>query len=437
VRVTGKNGAGSKMKRHLLINWAGVNSGDDYLCEVILSHVMTREKITIIRMLSERPVFALGKEIQSSAWGPLFSALDSLKDFGRVYSELQLADRILLGGGDVIRPEFLSMLPLLLAVILNKNVSLVGVGIVAPEKLIWRVIYRIALNAVDVALVRDERSKALFNRFSTAPVNLAPDLVFAAANRIPATGCLGSERDSIVINLRSVTNHAYLEHLKIGKLEDDILCDTLARAISKCTALRVYRVVLLPMVDDSTLDGGYPDTESDLTILKKLRSLMPPAVRVEIISNRPRSINELSEIYRSAKVVIAMRLHAAIPALAWGIPVVTIPYASKVGDLRERFSNMHTIPVDDLLNGAVDQTARTIELATTRLGDPVSARAIGDEAERALVKILANDALKDTHKSKVSLVARRFISCLFVSAFVLKAGFNRVAARRRKTVEAM
>ncbi|MDT8838261.1 polysaccharide pyruvyl transferase family protein [Paraburkholderia fungorum] len=423
------------MKRHLLINWAGVNSGDDYLCELIVSQVIAMERSPDMRMLSEKPVLAVGREIKKTAWYPLFSALDSMKDFKRVCSEVRLADRILLGGGDVIRPEFVSMLPLLLAVLFNRKIVLVGVGVVAPEKLIWKIVYRVALSAVNLALVRDARSKVILNQFSRASVSLAPDLVFAVANRTLAPSGADKQRDSIVINLRSVTNRAYLDHLKIEKLDDDMLCDGLARVITESASLRVQRIILLPMVDDSILGGSYSEIESDLTILKKLSGRLPQGMSVELVSSRPRSIDELGAIYRSAKIVIAMRLHAIIPALAWGIPVVTIPYASKVNDLRERFEKIHTISIDNLLNEEIIKNVCIIEQALSSGADAADARNIGENAERALIEILAAPDMKNAKKSLNASTLQKLICCFLVMAFALKAAINRFAVRRRTVVE--
>ncbi|TFE36407.1 polysaccharide pyruvyl transferase family protein [Paraburkholderia dipogonis] len=424
------------MKRHLLINWAGMNSGDDYLCEFIVSRLRAFHKVETLRMMSESPVPAVEKEILDSNWYALFTALDSFGNFARVCTELRGADRILLGGGDVLRPEFLSMLPLLLGVVLNRKISLVGVGVVAPHNFVWALIYRIALRGVDVALVRDERSMKLLRQFCSAPVRKAPDLVFAAANAVAPVVCQSRVRDSIVINLRSVSNRAYLSHLKIESLDDGLLCDALASALCASELVSTSRVILLPMVDDSAMEHGYADSESDLQILKKLRDRLPSWVTLDVMPHRPYSIQDLAAIYGAAKVVIAMRLHAVIPAIAWGVPVVALPYASKVNDLRERFPELQTIPIEDLLNGDVSRNCRTIDVASNAVSDTAIARSVGEEAERALDFVMDEAKATATNASKL-LITRgvlKLAALIFVSLFVLKAGLNRTAVRRRKTL---
>ncbi|NML32428.1 hypothetical protein HHL14_16490 [Paraburkholderia sp. G-4-1-8] len=401
-----------------------------------MNHLVGIWKDLEISVLSEKPVPAVVRTIDNASWHPLFPALVSWKAFWRVCAEIWRADRILIGGGDVVRPEFLSMLPLLIALVLGKEVSLVGVGVVAPQKAVWRLIYKVALSCVTHALARDERSGEVLRRFSSASVCVGPDLVFAAANGVNARVAGSEERDSIVVNLRSVTNPAYLHHMNVERLDDAALCETLAQAISQHVLAHTTRVVLVPMVDDSTLADGYSPTESDLTILNRLRSVICADISVEVVSIRPHSIEQLNEIYQRAQVVIAMRLHAVIPALAWAIPVVAIPYASKVGDLRERFPSMHTISVNDLLNGETGQVAQIIESASGSVPDSARARALGVEASRSLDKTLSASDTTDMPRSRSLHIIKRLTSCLLVSAFALKTGFNRMSAHRQKYAEA-
>jgi polysaccharide pyruvyl transferase WcaK-like protein len=425
------------MNPHLLINWAGVNSGDDYLCELIVSQVADQDKISTIRMLSEKPVPAVSRRIGHADWYPLFSALNSLSDFARVCSEIKRADQILIGGGDVIRPEFISMLPLLLAVLFDKKIKLIGVGVISPKTYLWEFIYRIAMTSVSHALVRDARSGENLRQFSATHIEVAPDLVFAAANNVVFSRGEDCMRDAIVINLRSVTNREYLQHLNIESLDDDTLCSGLARAILEHQSMRTNRIVLFPMVDDATLDDGYLENESDLVILKKIRRLVMPHMRVDLIHHRPRSLEELSDIYRCAKVVIAMRLHAVIPALAWGIPVVTIPYASKVADLRDRFQHIQTISINDLLQGTVDQAAQAIQTAVDSQVNPHAARREGAKAIQSLSAALVRSSAESAYQSPLMLARNKFISTLLVAAFALKSGLNRLSAQSKKCREAM
>jgi polysaccharide pyruvyl transferase WcaK-like protein len=408
------------MTRVLLINWAGVNSGDDFLCEVIVSKLRHLFPDWKLHLLSEAYVEAVADQIDIARWRPFFNAMRSFKEFRGMCSEIYKADRILIGGGDVIRPEFLSMLPLLTAVILQKPVVLIGVGVIVEKSTLWRKIYRIAMTAVDSALVRDIHSQRALQSILSSRIEIAPDLVFGASYRGIDESRSDDDRKNIVVNLRSVSDPVYSRRLPTGDVNDENICNSLAKALDLIAVSGRYDVVLLPMVDDRALLRGYAANTSDLTILRRLRDALPPHVRVTLLEHRPRRLSELHEIYSNAAIVIAMRLHAIVPALAWGTPVVAVPYASKIEVLRTMFGDLKTISLSDLACGNVEAAISALQETLAAPPDRELSGHIEEQASNGLETILRELARDRRAKPRFTSVLPTVASIAALIAFFIK-----------------
>jgi polysaccharide pyruvyl transferase WcaK-like protein len=408
------------MTRVLLVNWAGMNSGDDFLCEVLVHRLALLYPDWELYLLSEAYVDAVKDRIDRAHWRPFFNALRSITEFRGMCSEIRKADRILIGGGDVVRPEFLSVLPLLVAVIFRKPVALVGVGVVAPNSGIWRGLYRIAMTMVDLALVRDLGSQRALNGALSCQVKVAPDLVFGLTREREVENRTNDDRRNVVINLRTVSDRVYSRLLGASDVSDEIVCAALAHALVAFASSEPYHIILLPMVDDDASARGYPEATSDLTILRTLRDQLPSHVQVTLLSCRPRSLAELKAVYADAAIVVAMRLHAIVPALAWGVPVVAIPYASKVEALRETFNDLRSISLTNLAQGDYEGVASAMRETLSAAPDRCLSEQVGSQSRTALERIFLELPVTGPPKPRWANPIATVVSIIALAAIFIK-----------------
>jgi polysaccharide pyruvyl transferase WcaK-like protein len=119
---------------------------------------------------------------------------------------------------------------------------------------------------------------------------------------------------------------------------------TLARSLDNLIERHDVDIVFLPMHATS------PNGRGDVLLHEQVARLMGRGERVQLRAWTP-DLDEVCGWIRDARLVVAMRLHAAVLAYSFGRPCALMPYDRKVREFGELMSIEHSIEaatLDDL-----------------------------------------------------------------------------------------
>lgn len=231
---------------------------------------------------------------------------------------LRAHDGLIVGGGDLIRQDhgwrtFLYTLEKIAAAhLLGKPVYLVNIGIGRPRNWAgWRLLGW-ALRRCRRIIVRDERSLAICRKVG-AIAEFAPDIVLWLPCLLGQTAV--QERRYAIVSLLGHANLFGLFDLSEDRLR------TLAAGLDHLVERHDLDIVFLPFQSSDDAD--------DAAIHRQVAALMRHPERAVL---RPWScdVPELARCFAGATLTIAMRLHAAVLAAAYGRPCLSLPYDHKV-----------------------------------------------------------------------------------------------------------
>jgi polysaccharide pyruvyl transferase CsaB len=251
----------------------------------------------------------------------------------RLIQAIRNCDALIIGGGDLIRDDlgwrtfFYTLEKILLATFLGKKVYLVNAGIGEPKTYYGRAILRWVLPRCQQIIVRDFGSVNVCKRFgSEQNVTFAPDIVLGLPRLLiqhPHSLPLAHiTKPYIVVSLRydSSTFHSY-------SLTDERV-RTVAASLDALIRQHGIDVIFVPFYENVATGRG------DNQLHQRVVDAMQHADRVHL---RPWSANiaDVAHCIANAQFVLAMRLHAAVLARAYGRPAVLMPYDKKVREFGE------------------------------------------------------------------------------------------------------
>ena len=262
------------------------------------------------------------------------------------------ADVILAGGGDFIRDDrgwkhFSSSIEkLITGSLMGKPVGLVNVGIGWPQTNYGNRWLRSALRRCSRIIVRDRRSYDLAKRLAWdhRPHSRSTSLC-ACANflGVNPSGRRLVDGRYIVVALRSNPN-VYKQYAV-----DEPRLRSIAAALDSIAIRHGYKIVFVPF------HGG---VEDDNAIHRSIVGMMRQR-DAAVIRDWTMDVQELVDIFSGAETTVAMRLHAAILALAVGRDCTVLPYDQKVRELCSEMRLQHVVEADSLDDP--ESFARSIE----------------------------------------------------------------------------
>ncbi len=394
------------------MNWSGLNAGDDFLFRAVLEAVEAQDVDSELALMSHTYGPTVHTAVDPRRWVPVFDAPKNIRHLLRAARLLAASDAVIVGGGDVIRPQTHALLPLLLSATLGKPLFLAGVGAVGPQGVIQRLAYHAALRSVRYAYVRDAWSMNLLDGFlrRTCKRVVAPDPVFGAcldvslaAEGTEAKVADGAERHSAVaVNLASLTERQYTS-VVLGdrpyRSEDFVrwLADQI-REIGRRTGAE--KVILVPMVDQEAVEVTGDPTTSDHLMLGRLRDCIESSMACELIAHRPRHLEDLGAIFSRSRVVVGMRYHFLIPALAWGLPTLALQYAPKVRALSEWVPEMASVDLGTYLTPGDRDARRLTNVAFSITSDEATRTALMGRSRSALADVVGTARLSRATESR-------------------------------------
>ena len=150
-------------------------------------------------------------------------------------------------------------------------------------------------------------------------------------------------RAIFVVALRSNPN-VYKQYVV-----DEARLRSLAAALDKVATRHGYKIVFVPFQDGA---------EDDNAIHRTLAGMMRQR-DAAIVRDWTMDVQELVDIFSGAETIVAMRLHAAILALAVGRDCTVLPYDQKVRELCSEMRLQHLVEADALDDA--ESVARSIE----------------------------------------------------------------------------
>ena len=269
----------------------------------------------------------------------------------RLVRAMQAHDLFLAGGGDILRDNggiatfSYQVEKLILAVLIGKPVYLLNVGISRPRRSYSRFVLRWLLPRCAGIVARDHRTVDLCHEFGAGDVvTFAPDIVSGIAATFPTQ----AEKDnSVIVALHGDPN------VYGGYLLTTARMRVLASSLDHLASLG-YSIKFL-----ACQRGEVDDHSTSQSIVRMMRypaNILP-------WTSEPQKI---ADAFGAAGLVVAMRLHAAVLAEAYGVPCVTMPYDAKVTEYSERAG--HVMLPQDALDEKTEGAVTTIVLSTLREG---------------------------------------------------------------------
>ena len=344
-------------KRAILFGYYGARNIGDELMLLCLNRWLERQNIRTtvgaispgdVEHLHALPAFQDLPLLGQYAWVDVWLRG---KGFG-LLGRMRQADIVLAGGGDFIRDDrgwkhfSASIEKLMAGSLMGKTVGLVNVGIGQPRTDYGRRWLPSALRRCDRIIVRDRRSYDLCAQFGVGSrTTFTVDIVMCLRELlgIHPSGRRPIDERYIVVALRSNPN-VYKQYVV-----DEARLRSLAAALDKVATRHGCKIVFVPF------HGG---VEDDNAIHRTLTGMMKQR-DAAIVRDWTMNVQELVDIFSGAETTVAMRLHAAILALAVGRDCTVLPYDQKVRELCSEMRLQHLVEADALDD--TESVARSIE----------------------------------------------------------------------------
>jgi polysaccharide pyruvyl transferase WcaK-like protein len=199
----------------------------------------------------------------------------------------------------------------------------------ADDKLhrVNEIICRAILSLIKSVAVRDQKSLELLRRLkSKDSVDFVPDLALAVdlereadAGRFRPAGLADDEPYIVIAPRNFLADQPYLRTHFAGAFDEREAARLLASLAGVTSVLgRDHRVVFLPM----NVDEG--DQVVGLRVAERMTGRPPIVIEDRL------SVDQTCGLIKGADLVLGMRLHAVIFAIALGRPTVALAYAGKV-----------------------------------------------------------------------------------------------------------
>lgn len=340
----------------LIVNWAGLNTGDDIILETCVKYVRAQLGNVEIGLMGHHIRPDLAKKLDCRVFASVFKVEAGLQGWGTLISAVLWADAVIVGGGDILRERVASLAPFAVAAALGRPVCGVGIGVTDRSRSkFWDVCFVFFARSVASLYVRDENSaEQLRYSFKLSPDRLfvAPDVAFASLTP-PNMGLASKESVSpvkrVCINLRQLHDPDYQGAINETTAE---LIGLITHLLSQVKNKDEVEIVLIPMVDDLAVEITRDENDSDLSILEELMTaLKNQGLHANMLLRRPTGLRGLEAILAGATLVIGARYHFLIGALSTNATILCVPYAKKVKQL------LIDIPGLQLLSTAVNGSA--------------------------------------------------------------------------------
>lgn len=332
------------MRQAVLIGYYGSSNLGDELMLVCLNRWLQKQGIETTVIASEADV------VRSQHRLPAVQNYPFLAQYGwveslvrgkalRTLAALRRADVVLCGGGDVIRDEVgwrtftFQVEKLVVAILLRKPVYMLNVGLSKPVTGYGRRTLRWLLPRCRGIVVRDTRSLEMCHSYGAGRhLKLLPDIVRRLADLFPeSTRHASAKKTAILVALHGDSN----VYGKYRMTEERIAA--FAGLLDSLVVQYGLDIEFFPFQPENA--------GADLKIARAVRSKMLRPDSAHVL-DWTLDLQEIADRFLRSRLVIAMRLHAAVLAGTYGVPCVIMPYDQKVVEFGKQAGIAHSLTAE-------------------------------------------------------------------------------------------
>ena len=327
VRPTANNERQARTKKAALIGYYGAGNIGDELMLICFTEWLARQGIEAVplsadaekvRQLHGRAAIQNYPILGQFSW---MEALVRGKAFGTLKAIFK-SDLVIVGGGDVFRDALgwrgfsYQIEKLFVGLLCRKPVLLLNVGISRPLTWYGSQLLRWLLPRCTCIVVREQRSMDLCRALgATKRVSLLPDIVLNLPDFFRAAKADRRAENTIIVALHGTPN-VYGQYLMTdGRLR------ALAGVLDSIIEEHDTSIHFFPF---QSLEAN-----GDLKIGQELQTRMRHHERTRLL-DWTIDCAELARRFSRCRLVLAMRLHAAVLSVAFQRPCVVLPYDEKV-----------------------------------------------------------------------------------------------------------
>ena len=346
--------------RAVLIGYFGVANLGDELMLVCFAKWLSWQSIEFTVAAENAQTVAAETGLQSvqnypllGQWGWVESLLRG-KVLG-VLRAISASDYVICGGGEILRDGIgwrtfsYHIEKLVFAILLGKSVFLLNVGIPPPVTRYGRFGLRWLLPRCRGIVVRESRSLEVCRLYGAGGLaQMQPDIVGRVRELFPQRVATPKRLGHVLVALRGDPNVYGGYDLSGPRL------DSLAAGLDSLVEAHGVSVAFL-----ACQSGNEGD---DHRIHRELQKRMLRKASTELLGWSA-DIEELNRRFNNSLMVIAMRLHAAVLAVAFQKPCVLLPYDQKVADFGVQVGIPYVLLAADLdarsnVRGILDRALR-------------------------------------------------------------------------------
>jgi len=340
------------LQRAVLIGYYGRGNLGDELMLVCLNQWLKRQNIEVTVIADDAPKVTRQHglpAVQNHAFLGQFSWVNSLLR-GKAFRTLDAiggSDLVLAGGGDIIRDEIgwrtftFQVEKLLVALLLRKPVYLLNVGLSTPVTRYGRATLKWLLPRLRGIVVRDVRSVEICAASGvTRRVHLLPDIVRRLPELVPEAAAAPYPKTAVLVALHGDSNVYRRFEMTDARLS------TFAALLDSLAEKHNLEIEFFPFQPEQ--DGG------DARIARRVQSQMRRAGQSRILAWTIDPAELAARLNRS-RLVIAMRLHAAVLAATYAVPCILMPYDQKVVEFGKQAQIPDTLTAEILDNPEIAQ----------------------------------------------------------------------------------
>lgn len=339
----------------LLLGYYGAhNLGDDMMLHSLLPWLKKRQiNVTVI---SENPAETTRRfNVNSIRNAPILGEWGWYEYWFRNKHALHLirairgSDALIVGGGDLIRDDqgwrtFLYTIEkLIFAVLFKRSIYIVNIGISSPKTWYGNCVLKKLLLKCTQIIARDKRTYDVCIKLGCQKekLHLLPDIALTIAADEKLTDDIDSKQNElhnkpyIVICLRNNPNAFGSYYF------DDKMIGQLSCALDNIVKKLKMNIVFLPFQKGKTEDDNILHNMIALNISKK------EAIDVREWTG---NIRDVADCIKKSKLVIGMRLHSIVLAVAFKKPCIVMPYDMKVREFSRYFGLENILESKDLLD---------------------------------------------------------------------------------------
>lgn len=316
-----------------VINWAGLNYGDDEIFNVCYN-LFFKENFEKINIISDYP----NKFEHLNNVYPISRVFGLKKNWAKIIGAIFNSRKVFCGGGDIISGDIGTSLALLIACALKKNIIIAGVGVTEIQsknkilKSIKKKLQKYILNKAKIILLRDNNSlNSLKSYIQNSNIYVLPDLLFLHELLEESNESLKEFKIELDSNKNyfavSIVPTSKMYNNRWGEKEYELFANMIDRLIEQNFTPIFLSSICKKDISKTTYDIVTDDDIADI-IINKMKYK-----NCSIVVKESLNIDEISYILKTCKFAILTRLHYIITSIIKRIPFLALSYAPKVNNI--------------------------------------------------------------------------------------------------------